>query len=580
MKIILRLLKLAFPYAKWIFLSVLLGSLTIASGIGLMMASAFIISAAALHPSIAELQVAIVGVRFFGISRGVFRYLERLTSHDTTFRLLSRFRVWFYRALEPLVPAKTLYFKSADLLQRIVSDIQNLENFYVRVISPPAVAVIVAVLMSFLLSTYHAQYAIIFLICYTLAATIIPFLSIQLSRRMGKRIIELKSELNVAILDNLRGMTELLTNNQLSAHRRKVTGLSRRLAMLQKKMQIIEALHQGFITLLMFGAVVLILVTAIPAVRADQLSGVYLAVLVLGVMAAFEGVLALPATAQYMESNTEAAKRLFGIIDRAPDVRDRDQALPLNPRKSPDLKLQNVTFTYSETDDPVLKNVSLFIPFPSKVAVVGPSGSGKSTLANLILRLWEVENGKILIGDADIRNIKQESLREAIGFVSQRFHLFTGTIADNLRLVNPELDEEEMLRLLNLVALTKEELGASSILDYRIGEHGARLSGGQAQRLAIAQVLAKNPSIFIFDEITANLDPKTEQQVLNNLFREFPDRTVINITHRLNLMKVYDRIYVLQNGRLIEEGRHEQLLRQNKIYRHIYLIQKENQLFR
>ncbi len=573
------MLKLAIPYARWIVLSVFLGSLTIASGIGLMMASAFIISAAALHPSIAELQVAIVGVRFFGISRGVFRYLERLTSHDTTFRLLSRFRVWFYRALEPLVPAKTLYFKSADLLQRIVSDIQNLENFYVRVISPPAVAVIVAVVMSLLLRTYHAQYAIIFLICYSLAAIVIPFLSIQLSRSMGKRIIELKSELNVAILDNLRGMTELLTNNKLSAHRRKVAGLSRRLAMLQKKMQIIDALHQGFITLLMFGAVVLILVTAIPAVRADQLSGVYLAVLVLGVMAAFEGVLALPATAQYMESNTEAAKRLFGIIDRAPDVRDRDQALSFNPQKTPDLKLQNVTFTYSEAEDPVLKNVSFFIPFPSKIAVVGPSGSGKSTLANLILRLWEVKNGKILIGGADIRNIKQESLREVIGFVSQRFHLFSGTIADNLRLVNPGLDEEEMLRLLNLVELTKEELGTFSILDHRIGEHGARLSGGQAQRLAIAQVLAKNPSIFIFDEITANLDPKTERQVLKNLFREFSDRTVINITHRLNLMKNYDRIYVLQNGQLIEEGKHEQLLRQNKVYRHIYRIQKENQLF-
>ncbi len=577
MKTIVRLLKLVWPYKKWIALSVFLGLLTVGSGIGLMMTSAFIISAAALHPSIAELQVAIVGVRFFGISRGVFRYLERLVSHDTTFRLLSRFRVWFYQKLEPLVPARTLYMKSADLLQRIIGDIQNLENFYVRVVAPPAVAVCVALLMLPLLGMFHLKYATIFLIFFAIAGTVIPAFSLQLSRGLGKRIVQLQSELNIAIVDNVKGLRELQVFNGTDKQQSKIDELNARINNLQKRMHIIDALNQGFITLLMFGAVIMVLMAAIPAVSHGHLKGVYLAVIVLGIMAAFEAVLPLPTAFQFMESNISAAQRLFGIIDSKPMVENIPGALDLTGETFA-IELSDVVLRYPQSEAPALNRLNLNIPAGARVAIVGPSGSGKSSIANILLRLWEFQEGTITLNHKDIRSFTQESIREAIGFVSQRFHLFTGTIAENLRLVQPELSDEELLRMLDIVALQASDLGKTDrgeILSYWIGEHGTLLSGGQAQRLAIAQVLCKNPRVLLFDEITANLDPATERIVMDRLFETYRQRTIINITHRLNIMERYDQIFVLQNGKVVQQGRHEALLKQEGLYRHIYLVQTE-----
>ncbi|WP_456405574.1 thiol reductant ABC exporter subunit CydC [Caldithrix abyssi] len=579
MSAIFRLLKLVLPYKKWIALSVFLGLLTIASSIGLMMTSAFVISMAALHPSIAEIQVAIVGVRFFGISRGIFRYLERLISHNTTFRLLSHFRVRFYAALEPLVPARVAHLKSGDLLQRIVADIQNLENFFVRVIAPPSVSVLTALLMTLILWAYHINFALAFITFYALAGTIIPYLSVQLSRGMGKQITVLKNQLNVALLDHLNGLPELLINRQIENQEEKIKVLNKKLSRLQRNMLIIDALHQGFVTLLMFGAVVMVLIVGIPMVENNMLNGVYLAVLVLGVMAAFEGVLPLPQMAQYLEENNEAGKRLFEIIDRPPQVVDPQQPIPFPNEQPVRFSINNLTFAYNNTKQPALKNLRLEIPYSSKVAIVGPSGSGKSTLARLLIRLYDYQSGQILLNERELKNYRQTDIRENIGYASQSFHLFTGSVADNLHLVNPEASERQMLNVLRLVNLSDLSHTPQETLNYWIGEHGNRLSGGQAQRLALAQVLLKNSPVLIFDEVTSSLDAETERLILKNIFDHFKKQTIINITHRLNNMEHYDMIFVLKEGELIGRGTHHDLMRENEHYRHLFKIFQESLLF-
>ncbi|WP_457566241.1 thiol reductant ABC exporter subunit CydC [Caldithrix abyssi] len=579
MSAIFRLLKLVLPYKKWIALSVFLGLLTIASSIGLMMTSAFVISMAALHPSIAEIQVAIVGVRFFGISRGIFRYLERLISHNTTFRLLSHFRVRFYAALEPLVPARVAHLKSGDLLQRIVADIQNLENFFVRVIAPPSVSVLTALLMTLILWAYHINFALAFITFYALAGTIIPYLSVQLSRGMGKQITVLKNQLNVALLDHLNGLPELLINRQIENQEEKIKVLNKKLSRLQRNMLIIDALHQGFVTLLMFGAVVMVLIVGIPMVENNMLNGVYLAVLVLGVMAAFEGVLPLPQMAQYLEENNEAGKRLFEIIDRPPQVVDPQQPIPFPNGQPVRFSINNLTFAYNNTQQPALKNLRLEIPYSSKVAIVGPSGSGKSTLARLLIRLYDYQSGQILLNERELKNYRQTDIRENIGYASQSFHLFTGSVADNLHLVNPEASERQMLNVLRLVNLSDLSHTPQETLNYWIGEHGNRLSGGQAQRLALAQVLLKNSPVLIFDEVTSSLDAETERLILKNIFDHFKEQTIINITHRLNNMEHYDMIFVLKEGELIGRGTHHDLMRENEHYRHLFKIFQESLLF-
>jgi ATP-binding cassette subfamily C protein CydC len=297
----------------------------------------------------------------------------------------------------------------------------------------------------------------------------------------------------------------------------------------------------------------------------------------MGIMAAFEAVLPLPAAAQFIEANVSAGQRLFGILQEKPAVVDVRQAQEL-PSVTFEIAFEKVTFTYPKGEQPALSDISFRVPPGAKIAVVGPSGAGKSSLAQLLLRLYEFEQGKILLDGQDIRRFKQESIRERVAFVSQRIHLFTGTIGENLRMVNPELSDEALIDLLRLVELHADDLQTDSPLDYWIGEHGNRLSGGQAQRLAIAQALCKPAMVFVFDEITANLDPQTEQRVLRNLFERYQGKTVINITHRLTGMERYDRILVFREGKLVEEGTHQTLMRQGTVYRHMMAVQQEQNL--
>ncbi len=573
MKNILRLLRLVKPYKKWMLLSILLGTLTVGSGIGLMMTSAFIIALAALHPSIAELHIAIAGVRFFGIARGVFRYLERLVTHETTFRLLSHFRVWFYRALVPLMPAVTTRFKSADLLQRIINDIQTLENFYVRVISPPVVALFTGVIVTVLFAQFHLIFATIFLLCYGLAALLIPFLGVQLSRGLGADLNRLSSALHIHLIDSLNGQAELKVNNQLKNQQQKIDQINLQLTRLQQRFQTLEALNQNLTTLFMFGAVVLTIIFAVPMIQQGMLNGVQLTVLVLGILAAFEGVMPLPQVTQFMEANLKAAERLFEIIDHPALVKDAPAAFTLPLKTPPSIVFEKVGFRYQEKESPVINEVSFSIPAGKKVAIVGPSGSGKSTLAFLLLRLWETSTGAILLDRVNIRDLRQDNLRTLIAYAGQRFHLFTGTVAENLRLINPDLTDDQMAEILDLVSLSKE-LEAERF----IGEHGKQLSGGQAQRLGLAMALVKDAPILIMDEVTANLDLENERKILNAIFNAYENRTVINITHRLNGMELYDHIIVLLNGKIVCQGRHEELAGTCALYEHMLRVHQEQTL--
>ena len=240
-----RLLKLALPLWRWMALAALLGFATIGSSIGLMTTSAYLIAKAATGsrlwpvsppPSIADLQVAIVGVRFFGIARGVFRYLERYISHDVTFHLLARLRVWFYRSLEPLAPARLWQYRSGDLLSRIVSDIGTLENFYLRVIAPPVVAVLVALLAAGLLGAFDPRLALALLFFLLVAGAGVPLVTRTLSRRTGQRLIQVRAELNSAQVDGIQGLADLLAFGQEERHLQQVQRLSQEFGTLQTRM--------------------------------------------------------------------------------------------------------------------------------------------------------------------------------------------------------------------------------------------------------------------------------------------------------------------------------------------------------
>jgi thiol reductant ABC exporter CydC subunit len=567
-----RLLKLLAPFSHWMALSVLLGVATVASGVALLATSAYIIAKAALRPSIAELQVVIVGVRFFGITRGLFRYLERLVSHQVTFRLLARLRVWFYQALEPLAPARLMQYRGGDLLARVVADVETLESFYLRVVAPPLVALLAALLTAALMAAFDLRLAATLLAFLALAGLGVPLLARALGRGLGTRLVRARSELNVALVDGIQGMPDLLAFGQEGRHQERVGGLGRALVGLQGRMAWISGLQSALSGLLTHLATLAVLLIAVPLVREGRLEGVYLAVLVLAAIASFEAVLPLPAAFQGLESNVAAARRLFEIVDAEPPVQD-----PPGPSPTPNdysLAIENLRFRYDAGEPLALDGVSLALPQGGRLAVVGPSGAGKTTLVNLLLRFWEYQEGHILLGGHELRQYPQDVVRRMVSVVSQHTHLFNGTVRENLLIARPDASEAELTRAARQAQMHEFVTALPQGYDTWIGEAGLRLSGGERQRLAIARALLKDAPILILDEATANLDALVEREIMGTVYALTEGRTTLIITHRLVGLEAVDEILVLQAGRVVERGQHHDLLQMQGLYWRMWELQK------
>jgi len=585
----IRLLRFISPFKGLVALSVLLGFATIASSIGLMTTSAYIISAAALQPSIAVLQVSIVGVRFFGIARGLFRYLERYSSHQVTFRLLKELRVWFYSALEPLAPARLLQYRSGDLLARILGDIESLENFYVRVLAPPLVAFLTAVLVSLFLARFASSLALA-LLAFLLAAGVgIPLLVHILSRSAGAKLVDHQSNLNATLVDGIQGMADILAYGQGSSQIEQVDRASCELIAGQRQMAHINALQIALENLLANLGMWVILFLAIPLVSSGQMAGVYLAVVVLAALTSFEAVQPLPAAVQHLESNLQAARRLFEIVDTQPEV--VDPAVPLLLPEAFQLQVNHLSFHYPQPPAPlygsespdaldqesgdVLHDINFSLSPGKHIAIVGPSGAGKTTLINLLLRFWEYDQGEILLGDRDLRCYNQEDLRSRMAVVSQNTYLFNASVRENLLIARPKASEAEILHAAQLAQIHEFIQSLPQGYQTWIGEQGLRLSGGERQRLAIARALLKDSPLLILDEPTANLDALTEREVLHAIKVLMAGCATLTITHRLVGLEEMDEILVLQAGRIVERGTHVQLLHTGGLYRRLWELQSE-----
>jgi ATP-binding cassette subfamily C protein CydCD len=571
-----RLLSFLTGSWNWVILSVLLGTLTIGANISLMGTSAWLISAAALHPSIAELQVAIVGVRFFGISRGVFRYAERLVSHDVTFRLLSRLRVWLYEKLEPLAPARLMDYRAGDLLARIIGDVETLENFYVRVVAPPLVAMLTALGVSIFLASFYPSLATVLIGFFLGLGLILPLLSRLLSRGPGKALINLRSELHIQLVDGIQGLADILAYNRAADRLALISATGHAYGLAQRRMACIGGLQSALAVLLTNLGMWVVLFLTIPLASDGRLEGVMLGTLTLLTLASFEAVAPLPLAAQMWESVRTAAGRLFEVVDAKPAV-EESRVKRIESSKAEKLlstlELTNLSFVYPGQNIPAIQNISFKLEPGKSLAIVGPSGAGKSTIVSLLLRFWEFSSGDIRLGGKSLHDLEQDEVRARCAVVSQSSYFFNASVRENLRLARPSASQEEIETATKQAQIHEFIISLPAGYDTLIGEQGLRLSGGERQRLAIARALLKDAPILILDEPTANLDPMTEKQVLETLFRMMKSKTTLLITHRLVGLENVDEILVMEQGQVAERGTQAELLAHSSVFRRLWDLQ-------
>jgi ATP-binding cassette, subfamily C, bacterial CydCD len=575
---------LSFLKGSWslVALSVLLSVLTIGSSVALIGVSAWLISTAAIATSVADLGVSVVMTRLFGISRAVFRYLERLVSHNVTFRLLARLRVWFYERIEPLAPARLMDYKSGDLLARVIGDVETLENFYVRVVSPSLTAVFVGLFTALFFASFHPTLAFVLLGFFLTLGLVLPLLAQLVSRKPGGSLIAQRAELHTQLVDGIQGLPDLLAFGRAEDRAKLLASTGSAYGDSQKQMARINGVHSALGTLLTNLGLWTMLVLVIPQVTAGNIKGVMLGTFVLMTFASFEAVNPLPLAAQMWNSSREAAKRLFEVVDVTPEIGEQrvETSLtqpPVSITQSSSLQVSNLSFAYPNTTIPALQNVTFDLQPSTSLAIVGPSGAGKSTIANLLIRFWEYESGEIRLSGESLKSLNQDEVRKRFALVSQNSYFFNTTIRENLRLARPKATQEEMEAAARAAQIHEFIISLPKGYDTFIGEQGLRLSGGERQRLAIARALLKDAPILLLDEPTANLDPITEKQVLDTLFGVMRGKTSLLITHRLIGLENVDEIIVLNQGRIVERGRQESLLEHKGVYRRLWDIQ--NRIF-
>jgi ATP-binding cassette subfamily C protein CydCD len=557
---------------NWVALSVLLSALTIGSSVALIGVSAWLISTAAIATSVADLGVSVVATRLFGISRAVFRYLERLVSHNVTFRLLARLRVWFYERLEPLAPARLMDYKSGDLLARVIGDVETLENFYVRVVSPTLTAILVGLFTALFFASFYPTLALVLLGFFLTLGLILPLLAQLLSRKPGQRLIAQRADLQAQLVDGIQGLADLLAFGCAADRAARLAATGKAYGDSQKQMARINGIHSALGTLLTNLGLWTMLVLVIPQVTAGNIKGVMLGTFALMTFASFEAVNPLPLAAQMWNASRAAAKRLFDVVDTEPAVGDAGKK-KVESDLLPNLQFSNLSFSYPNTTTPALQNVTFDLRPLTSIAIVGPSGAGKSTIANLLFRFWEYESGEIRLGGESLKLLNQDEVRKRFALVSQNSYFFNASIRENLRLARPKVTQEEMEAAARAAQIHDFIVSLPKGYDTFIGEQGLRLSGGERQRLAIARALLKDAPILILDEPTANLDPLTEKAVLDTLFEIMRRKTSLLITHRLVGLENVDEILVLNHGRIVERGAHAELLARDGLYRRLWDLQ-------
>ncbi|WP_328789684.1 thiol reductant ABC exporter subunit CydD [Streptomyces sp. NBC_00273] len=539
-------------------LGLLLGALAVGCSVGLMAVSGWLISRASQQPPVLYLMVAVTATRAFGMGRAVFRYAERLVSHDAVLRMLADLRVSVYRRLERIAPAGLREHRRGDLLARLVADTDTLQDYWLRWLLPVGTAVLVGsgsvAFTAWLLPEAGAVLAVGLLA----AGVAVPLVSGACARRAERRLAPARGELATRVADLLTGTAELTVAGALEDRKgrtRESDGLLTRIA---ARGSAAAGLGGGLSALVCGLTVVAAAAVAANAVQDGRLSGVAMAVAVLTPLAAFEAVNGLPLAVQYRQRVRRSAERVYEVIDAPVPVAEPEQpaAAPASPFP---LRLTGLTARHPGQERAALRDVELTLEAGRRIAVVGPSGSGKTTLAQVLLRFLDPAEGAYSLGGSDARTLDGDDVRVLVGLCAQDAHIFDSSVRENLRLARTGASEEQLRQALAAARLLEWADGLPDGLDTLVGEHGERISGGQRQRLALARALLADFPVLVLDEPAEHLDLATADALTADLLAATEGRTTVLITHRLAGLEAVDEVLVLDRGEVVQRGPYAEL---------------------
>ncbi|MFU0919451.1 heme ABC transporter ATP-binding protein/permease CydC [Kluyvera sichuanensis] len=553
---------------KWLLsLGVVLAIITLLASIGLLTLSGWFLSASAVVGFAGaytfNYMLPAAGVRGAAIIRTAGRYFERLVSHDATFRVLQHLRVFTFSKLLPLSPAGLARFRQGELLNRMVADVDTLDHLYLRVISPLVGALVVILVVTAGLSLLDVGLALTLGGIMLATLLVLPPLFYRAGKPTGEQLTSLRGQYRQQLTGWLQGQAELTIFNASQRYRKQMEQTELNWHDAQRRQSELTALSQALMLLIGGVAVVSMLWLAAGGVGSNSQPGALIALFVFCALAAFEALAPVTGAFQHLGQVIASALRISQIIEQKPEVTFPEQAVARPQQVS--LTLDRVSFTYPQQAQPALNNLSLNIAAGQHIALLGRTGCGKSTLLQLLTRAWDPQQGEILLNGMPLSQFDEQTLRQTISLVPQRVHLFSATLRDNLLLAKPDASDEALSDVLRRTGLEKllEDAGLNSWL----GEGGRQLSGGELRRLGIARALLHDAPLMMLDEPTEGLDATTESQVLELLADVMRHKTLLMVTHRLRGLARFNQIIVMDNGQIIEQGNHAELLvKQGRYY--------------
>ncbi|MEV4612219.1 thiol reductant ABC exporter subunit CydD [Kitasatospora sp. NPDC049258] len=548
------------PARPRLALAGLLGSLALGCAVALMATSGWLISRASEMPPVLYLMMAVTSVRAFGIGRSVLRYAERLVAHDAVLKALGGVRTAVYARLERLAPGGLPAYRRGDLLARLVSDVDAMQDHHLRWRLPAAVAVVVSLASAAALAAFLPLAGALLALGLLLAGAAVPALATLLSGRSERQQSPARGALAVAVVDTLTGTAELTVAGALPARLAAARAADRRLTALAARSAATAGLSAGLIALVTGLTVAATAAAGVDGVAHGALPGVCLALVVLTPLAAFEAVAGMPTAARFRARSRAARARLDELLTAAEPVVE-----PAEPRAVPGpalpIAVRGLTARWPGQQRDALRGLDLDLAPGRRIAVVGPSGSGKTTVAQVLLRFLDQRAGQVTLGAGrpqavDSRSVAGDELRRVIGLCAQDAHVFDSSLRENLRLARPAAAEPELRAALAGARLLDWVDTLPQGLDTMVGEHGARLSGGQRQRLALARALLADFPVLILDEPAEHLDLPTADALTADLLAATEGRTTLLITHRLAGLddRSVDEVLVLDQGEVVERG--------------------------